>query len=322
MVASTIITMDDATIAYDQTIIRYFELAGIVLFLYDYLLTLGSEVKYIWKPGHARTTAWYLFVRYFCLFTNMGMRVSDFGNLSPKAYGVFDLPRFYLTGLHELIVGCTLILRVLAMYSFDKRVMFTLVTAALICVSLAAWCVVPVGPALTYNTRIPGCHTPSSEAQLVRTAGAWEALLAGDVLLLAFTLWRGYTQTRDVELPSGSLWRVLVRDGAMYFVLSVIRSFRHTFSTDLNLDLCSVICLANLANILMYYFGDINTATSLSGFTASLSVTMICRLMLNLHEAAAISSSDSRGSALTQSLQFAAGPQDESGMASEGFDDA
>ncbi|KAJ7808806.1 hypothetical protein B0H14DRAFT_2868829 [Mycena olivaceomarginata] len=212
----------------------------------------------------------------------MGMRVSDFGNLSPKACTAVHIASEFLMVVHELIVGCTLILRVLAMYSFDKRVMFTLVTAALICVSLAAWCVVPVGPALTYNTRIPGCHTPSSEAQL-----------AGDVLLLAFTLWRGYTQTRDVELPSGSLWRVLVRDG-------------------------TVICLANLANILMYY---INTATSLSGFTASLSVTMICRLMLNLHEAAAMSSSDSRGSALTQSLQFAAGPQDGSGMATEEFDD-
>ncbi|KAJ7671771.1 hypothetical protein B0H17DRAFT_193542 [Mycena rosella] len=59
-----------------------------------------------------------------------------------------------------------------------------------------------------------------------------------------------------------TLWRIIVRDGAMYF---------------------GIICLSNLANILMYYFGD-----QLSAFAVSLSVTMICRLMLNLHDAAAI----------------------------------
>ncbi|KAJ7464637.1 hypothetical protein FB451DRAFT_1264145 [Mycena latifolia] len=73
-----------------------------------------------------------------------------------------------------------------------------------------------------------------------------------------------------------------------------------------------VICLANLANILMYYFGDLNTASSLSALTMSLSVTMICRLMLNLHKAAA--ATDSPG-LVTHSLRFANGARaDDSGI--------
>ncbi|KAJ6523936.1 hypothetical protein DFH09DRAFT_189236 [Mycena vulgaris] len=95
---------------------------------------------------------------------------------------------------------------------------------------------------------------------------AWATQLAVDILLLGFTLYNGYVRSCTGILPRRSLLRVLVRDGAMYFL---------------------IICLAILSNILMYHFGDIITARSLSSFTVSLSVTMTCRLMLNLHAAAA-----------------------------------
>ncbi|KAJ7801654.1 hypothetical protein B0H14DRAFT_2894777 [Mycena olivaceomarginata] len=44
----TTLTQDDATIAYRQRIDRYFYMTAIVLLGYDYLLTLESEVRYIW----------------------------------------------------------------------------------------------------------------------------------------------------------------------------------------------------------------------------------------------------------------------------------
>ncbi|KAK6995959.1 hypothetical protein R3P38DRAFT_99042 [Favolaschia claudopus] len=188
-----------------------------------------------------------------------------------------------LTVIQELFVGCTLILRVLAMYSFDRRLVVILVMAAILCLSLAAWLAIPTKTALaaTVKNVQSDCIPPATRPDLLREAGAWGALLAGDTFLLALTLHRAYTTRR--KYPTGSLWRVLVRDGAMYFV---------------------VICLANVGNILMFNFGDVFTATCLSGFTVSLSVTMICRLMLNLHKAAE-TPSDILGSANTQTLQFA-----------------
>lgn len=242
-------TVDDATIAYDERITRYFYVAGVVLLGYDHILTFGPEVRYIWRrSGHLRTSAWYLFVRYFALFTNLGMLAFDFGNFPSKTCTTLNNAYGFLIVVQELIVACTLILRVLAMYSFDKRVMFTLGTAAVVGVSLAAWCVIPTRPVPVYKTNLPGCHTPASKAQQIRLAGAWEALLGGDIILLSLTLYRGYTHSRHVTLPAGSLWRILVRDGAVYFV---------------------VICLANLATILIYYFGNINTTAGLSTFTVS-----------------------------------------------------
>ncbi|KAJ7217354.1 hypothetical protein C8J57DRAFT_1598685 [Mycena rebaudengoi] len=217
------VPLDDTTIAYDQRITRYLYLAGIVLLLYDNLLTLDLEVQYIWKSWRTRGAAWYLVIRYSSLwFPSMALLV--FGNFTPELLMV----------VLELFVGCTLILRVLAMYSFDRRVLLTLVTAAIVCVSLAVWCVIPKGPSIVLRSSPYRCISLASHSGYVREAGAWEVLLAGDILLLGFTLYRAYTHSR--EIPTGSLWHVLVRDGAI------------------------IICIANLANILMFYFGDAITA--------------------------------------------------------------
>jgi len=47
-----------------------------------------------------------------------------------------------------------------------------------------------------------------------------------------------------------------------------------------------IIVLANVANLLTFYVGDVLLSGFLSWFTTSLSVTLLSRLMLNLHEAA------------------------------------
>ncbi|KAJ7854184.1 hypothetical protein B0H14DRAFT_3449780 [Mycena olivaceomarginata] len=61
----TTLTQDDATIAYRQRIDRYFYMTAIVLLGYDHLLTLESEVRYIWmsRQRHIKASAWYLLVR-------------------------------------------------------------------------------------------------------------------------------------------------------------------------------------------------------------------------------------------------------------------
>ncbi|KAJ7887374.1 hypothetical protein B0H13DRAFT_2043054 [Mycena leptocephala] len=275
-------TLDDATIAYAQRINGYLGLAAIGLLGYDYLLTFRSEVRYIWAPGHSRASAWYLFVRYFALCANMAMLVLYFGNFPSEVCTGLNIAHGILTVLQELLVEVTLILRVLAMYSFDKRVMFPLLLTALIALSVAAWSVVRTGGVSAYKTNLPGCHTPASHSREILLAGCWEGLLVADILLVGLTLYRGYSHCRD--MPPGSLWTVLVRDGLMYFVIT---------------------CLANLANILMYYFGSITTAAGLSTLAVSLSVTMMCRLMLNLHEAASTTADFKSVSGI---LQFAQEP--------------
>jgi len=169
-----------------------------------------------------------------------------------------------LAALQELMIGTTLILRVLAMYSFDKRVMASLASAAIIVICLFIRAVVGSEPPRVYRTDLSGCYSVSSNARKLWIAGVWEGVLATDLLCLGLTLYRGYARGDDeAVLPRGSLWRILVRDGVMYY---------------------AIVCAANGANILMYYFGNISDG--LAVFTLAVSVTVVCRLMLNLHKAA------------------------------------
>ncbi|KAJ7751948.1 hypothetical protein DFH07DRAFT_1032143 [Mycena maculata] len=131
---------------------------------------------------------------------------------------------------------------------------------------------------------------------------SWEAQFVCDVAVFTFTPIRSY---REPFKSPGSLLGFLVRDGkysALYF---------------------AVLALVNLANILTYYFGDVNFILQADAQTmktlrspgsqeiwprspqgkhcryslvyeshelvmvmASLSVTLMSRLMLNLHQAA------------------------------------
>ncbi|KAJ6565912.1 hypothetical protein DFH09DRAFT_1314691 [Mycena vulgaris] len=260
------VSLDLDTLGHDQRLRRSVFLAGLAVIIYDHFLTLGSEVTYIWTPKIRRSSAWFLVFRYTALLSNLAMIALFLGDFSPERQ-----PENYLLVIQEFFVGCTLSLRVCAMYGFNRRVFASLSIAALITVALGAWAV--VGPNITLDTTLPGCHVTTPKAQalrkyICRVAAAWEAhvlRLVCDILILGLTLRRAYTYHRTVGLGSGSLLPTMVRDGAVYF---------------------GMICLVNLANIIMLYAGDIITAGSLAWFASAISVTMISRLMLNLHDAA------------------------------------
>ncbi|KAJ6625304.1 hypothetical protein B0H10DRAFT_638414 [Mycena sp. CBHHK59/15] len=252
------------TIARDVQLSRSLFLSGIVILFYDHILTLGEELRHIWATRHTYSSAWFLFIRYFSFCGNIVMALDTFGDFEIKMQQTEDYPRIPRLGSGD---HCrTLCLRVYAMYGLSKKVFGLMMFVGTITVALSAWSVVPVGTVPIISTPAPGCYVPQSRAQDLRMTGAWGAELVGDVILIALTLHRGYSHGRDAASIPGSLWGVLIRDGIAYFLM---------------------ICLVNLANILMFYFGDLYTSSSLSWFTSAISVAMILRLMLNLHVAAA-----------------------------------
>ncbi|KAJ7237567.1 hypothetical protein B0H12DRAFT_1327043 [Mycena haematopus] len=144
------------------------------------------------------------------------------------------------------------------------------------------WTVKDVSPVLAS----PGCYSATPTHRQLQIAGLWEAMFATDVVFLGLTLYRGRAQSRLLGegLPPGSLWHVIVRDGVIYYF---------------------IICIANLTNIIIYYsIDDSNINAGLSSFTAALSMTAACRLMLNLRE---VASKDDLTSTVSGSLHFADG---------------
>ncbi|KAJ7315527.1 hypothetical protein DFH08DRAFT_1039709 [Mycena albidolilacea] len=322
-------TLDDVVFAQDQRLRISVSLAGFneipkihvltAVFIYDYLLTLSSEVMYIWVRGNELGSAWFLLIRYSAILGNIAEAFLLFGNFSPEVHCLVDStvpPNFLimqtcnrLDTVHGLLVvalefavAWTLMLRVYAMYSRNKPMLAFWISA----------CLLLVGIAVVGDLYFALLTTNANLSWISGTAVVWEALyeqlgppsadskallrLGLDLIILGLTLYRGFQQLRGPTL-SGSLWQVLIRDGAMYF---------------------GIITLANLANILIQYdstdisgpapmwFGDIRTSGSLSWFSAMLSVVMVSRLMLNLHSAADPNTEfDGSSTAQTRSIHFA-----------------
>ncbi|KAJ7913834.1 hypothetical protein B0H13DRAFT_1873576 [Mycena leptocephala] len=89
-------------------------LAGLVLLLYDYLLTLPTEIRIVWPQPRP----WLLLIRYLALGTNLSMVVLTFGLqwnrwisiLTLRVYAMFNRKRVILwllslAGLGSLAVG-------------------------------------------------------------------------------------------------------------------------------------------------------------------------------------------------------------------------
>ncbi|KAJ4470177.1 hypothetical protein J3R30DRAFT_3712028 [Lentinula aciculospora] len=97
-------------------------------------------------------------------------------------------------------------------------------------------------------------------------AVGWEGILLIDTILFALTLWKAYHS----RLPVGtsrvgvSLFAVVVRDGSVYFL---------------------IIASLNLVNIVSFYIPG-RFQGNISAFVGCLSVTLMSRMMLDLHEAA------------------------------------
>ncbi|KAJ7751929.1 hypothetical protein DFH07DRAFT_774619 [Mycena maculata] len=184
--------------------------------------------------------------RYFALLNNVGMLYLRFGTVPLENCHAWNLGKKVLIIVQSGLVGIVVIL-VMRVYAMYNC--SKIVLFALLCVGMITGV---LGAWSTGETLIPeisasGCEYAVSKERFL-----------GDVAVFGFTVIRSYREPFKI---SGSILSILARDGALYF---------------------AVLALVNLANILMYYSW---IAGSLSAFTSTMSVTMVARLMLNLHKA-------------------------------------
>ncbi|KAJ7917357.1 hypothetical protein B0H13DRAFT_2322457 [Mycena leptocephala] len=274
-----------ATFYFDHRIYRCFFLAGFTILIYDHLLTLGTEANYIWSRRLRPSTCWFLLVRYAGLSASITIFVFYFGDLSHERSVTSPRGWEALLVLQERRHARSARLRYVRPQYLDPDLLVERWGANLTNVlGIAQWAIAKYGhPQMLSAPGLSGCHTAIPRSSAFRLAGAWEAQLVCDTMVFALTVRRAYVQ-RTSPLYTGSLIQKMLTDGGMYF---------------------GIIVIANLANLLTFYIGDILLSGFLSWFTTSLSVTLLSRLMLNLHEAAGIAFEDEGATAMElDSLRF------------------
>ncbi|KNZ73362.1 hypothetical protein J132_07660, partial [Termitomyces sp. J132] len=245
---------------------------------YDHLITFGKEVTYLWLRPKTQSAYWFFFNRYFAFLGNIVVIVLEQMDLSSDAFPIscrrFNLFRQILLVLNQVLVCILLTLRTYALYNCSFRILTYMVgsgmvLAAIACVCCCLLCQFIVDDdtawdkwALFGQKSAPGQEVSGCHIGLSHLAGAWEALFAYDSILFGLTMFRTWKNRSEFlfSQAKNSLIYLLFRDGAIYF---------------------AVMAFANLANILTFYPF---MRGGLSTFASGISVTMISRLMLNLHE--------------------------------------
>ncbi|PPQ78129.1 hypothetical protein CVT25_015654 [Psilocybe cyanescens] len=111
------------------------------------------------------------------------------------------------------------------------------------------------------------CQIGYSRATATKLAVSWEALIAYDSFIFGLLLWKTFGERRTrfpvIGVNRLPLRDLLIRDGVIYYLVAV---------------------LVNLANAITFYFPQPVMRGCLSNVSCNISIIMMSRLMLNLHE--------------------------------------
>ncbi|KAF8890461.1 hypothetical protein BD779DRAFT_1799537, partial [Infundibulicybe gibba] len=257
--------MVSASDANDILLSGYLQIFAITFLYYDHFITFGGEVKYLWSRPKRPSTYWFFLNRYFSFSMNIMVTLFEFATLDPKSCNQYGLVRELLLVINQIIVSILITLRVYALYGCSFRVIGTLVITGGVLISISCWVLFAQKSAPAQQ--VSGCHMISLDTS-IRIAGAWEAVFVYDSIIFALTLAKTWQERRNVAIHKRlPVITLLLRDGVIYF---------------------AVMALANLANILTFYFCGPFLRGGLSTFSSSISATMMSRFMLNLHESASV----------------------------------
>ncbi|KAF7334432.1 hypothetical protein MVEN_02272600 [Mycena venus] len=219
--------LDPATFAWDLRLYRSVVLAGLVLLIYDYTLTLATEVKFIWAAKLRPSIYWFPRaalsheVRVLC---SLRFRLST---IFSQSCAKMQLMWRSLIVIQEMLIECTLIMRVFAMYGRNWWILICLVVVSALWPAFTLWHLIKAG--------IPQIYSVSGISGTSGLAGAWVSQSVCDILVFLLTVRRAFVQREMYPRYTGTLlWR-MTADGAVYF---------------------GIIIIANVANLATFYLCD------------------------------------------------------------------
>ncbi|KAJ7488350.1 hypothetical protein FB451DRAFT_1391290 [Mycena latifolia] len=297
--------MDDASAAQAIFFQNYCHLFGVSFLIWDHIITLDVEWRYLWKHTKSTSAYWFFTIRYGALAANIPVLVFSFVTLPKKP---FMRPirscassaharnttsglrySFHRLKLLFLLAPVVMILRIYALYGRSAPVLWWLIGISSSFIAVALWSL-HEGQHGFPVTVFSGCHLAIVQSASYHLAGPWECLFAFDSVIFLMTSYKGYVTRRSAAHGEGAnmpIHRVLVRDGAMYF---------------------AAMALANLTNIVTFFIGGPLVPGSLATFATCMSVVMMARLMLNLHERADVGVlTELRMSGIDDDLEFTEG---------------
>ncbi|KAJ7479135.1 hypothetical protein FB451DRAFT_1450949 [Mycena latifolia] len=266
--------MDDAASDAGQIIFQnQLHIVGICILFWDHFLTLDAidtEIHYLWKRRKFASAYWFFVIRYLAVGGNIpglvllrsfssGPTAKSFDVSLQSSCLLWSLGYAITIVVVQILICIVMILRMYALYGRSRRVLWTLVGIGATLIGVVVYN--SQGQTATTLTVLPGCHPHIGS---YRYAASWGALLVFDSIIFGLTVYNGWSTRARMGLQSTMpLHTLIIRDGALYFAIMV---------------------LSNLANIITFATTSPLLPGALATFANCISITMMSRLMLNLHE--------------------------------------
>jgi len=231
------------------------------MLVYDHFLTFSQEVERIWKQRISVASFLFLFNRYgtpiqFIILLD-AFHDPHWTKKVCNKFVIFEgAATVTLMSVGQLIM----ILRVFAVYERNRYIFAFLITLWFLQVVISA-VGLHTGFAVPLPTGLTGCILTGKSALF---PSLWIAPLITDSAIFFLTIYRTKRYLRFYHKSASPTITVLIRDGALYFLL---------------------IFLANLMNTLIYFLAEPDLKAIGASFSQLLTSTMISRLVLNLRSA-------------------------------------
>ncbi|KAJ7751496.1 hypothetical protein DFH07DRAFT_826249 [Mycena maculata] len=275
--------MDDAAVtqrARDLILLDCLRLVGITFLYYDHLITLGDEINLLWRRGKSLSSYCFFANRYFAFFSGIPIAALPFMTFSTAAcmqYRVFQELSFVAM---QIITDVIMMIRVYALFGRSRRILWLIIAAGASVVGIAVWSM--TSQQAGRSKIVGGCHFNLDTSTAHRLAGPWEGLFMFDSLIFGLT---AYKMTRVRMAFRTSIYMLVVRDGALYFGIVALSNLANiaTYYVSLHPSLCQVE-RGSILRFAMHQSSGPFIPGSLATMSNYMSVTMISRLILNLHQ--------------------------------------
>ncbi|KAG2111971.1 uncharacterized protein F5147DRAFT_771549 [Suillus discolor] len=245
------------------------------------MATLPEEIMFIWRRPKSKSAVLFLVNRYVAVLVNTLVLMSTFLPVSTERFQLCFFNIYYFTHqrlscrnyvmvihvlrvFQQVFICLTLTLRTYALYGRSRRLLkWMLILGA---VFIATSVVGAFRHNLTESAIDNGhCHEIYTTPTPLHHGTTWVTMFIYELIIFVLTVfgtWKARGSPQFSLVSRRDILDVIFQDGVMYF---------------------AGMALVNLPNILTYFCGPDIARGSLNEFTTCVSVTLISRLMLNLH---------------------------------------
>ncbi|EJC99205.1 uncharacterized protein FOMMEDRAFT_31296 [Fomitiporia mediterranea MF3/22] len=199
----TVTDVEDPTSIIQQINANYALTAvALTILYYDYFLTLGREIRLIWRKKSNLVAIVFFLNRYVSILGSVPIILQTYANWSK-----------------DVIVAVIVVLRTYALYELNKKIAIMLTSIGLPMLCFSIWTTLGHSPLLTevYDlSAFKGCHPLMTIQTGIRLTGAWGCLLLFDTIVVILTLRKAILIKR---LERRGLFHVLIRDGCAYYII-------------------------------------------------------------------------------------------------------